>query len=322
MRNCIGFAASSIGAMARHAIAVGSVLTACGRDPAPGHLERRSHAEPPRFASRAVLADEMLWSLGPAVRAQTIGVSELADKQEYSSVVGCWPASVTRLGPNPDEALALDPEIVILGSFTTDEYRSALRGSVRIVDMTGFTGFGGYLDNLELVAAAVGAAEAGTVLRDTFAARIAEIERRRPASGVQPSCIAWAYDSIAGAHTTFDAVATVAGCRNVAATAGVEGHQRVDAEQLVAWDPDFVVLSCYDADGPSCDRSRANFAGRPGFARLRAVMTDQLVLIPPPYLSTTGAGMADLAALVQAGITNSRTVASLVPDLGPMPCAP
>lgn len=250
-----------------------------------------------------VLGDEILAALGPEVRARTVGVSTLADDPRYSPSVGAWPREVPRLTKNPEMAIALAPSVLVVATFTDAEYRSAVASVVpTVVELRDFTGFEGYLDNVMRVGVAVGAVDRARSLQDAFLARVAVVQAQQPSRDAPPTCLSWGHGSTAGAETTFDAAAQAAGCINVAATAGLAGHRRVDAEQVVAWDPDYIVLSCRDEGEAHCDLARAEFEAQPGFAELRAVRHGQLILIPPPFLSSTGVGMVTLAELIQAGL--------------------
>ena len=255
---------------------------------------------PERVASVTILGDELLWTLGPQSRARTVAVSPLVDDPRYSTSIGRWPADVRRLSRNPAELIAADPELVLVATFTDQEYRAAVANHVRLLELRDFTGFEGYLDNLARVAKATGHIEDGQRLREDFLRRIEAVRARRPVAKVAPTCLAWAHGSVPGAETTFHAAATAAGCIDIPAEAGLVGHRRVDAEQLIAWDPDFIVLSC--RDGEHCDQAARQFGERAGFARLRAVQQGHLIMVEPPYLSTTGAGMATLAERIQAGL--------------------
>ncbi len=251
---------------------------------------------PRRLVSRTVLADEILWALGPAVRERVIGLSPMVDDPRYSTVVGVWPEATPRLGLNPEELLALAPELVILASFSSPEYRAAIEGSVELLVLDDFTGFAGYLDNLQKIGDALGEPAAAAALRERFVTRRTALEAGRPPAAARPSVIAWAHGYVPGASTSFDDAASAAGFVNLAAREGIVGHQRLDAEQLVAWDPDWIVVGC----AGSCAEARAKLAAQPGFAALSAVASGQVIAIEPPYLATIGEGMLELAERMQA----------------------
>jgi ABC-type Fe3+-hydroxamate transport system substrate-binding protein len=252
---------------------------------------------PQRIASRTVFADEVLWALGDEVRGRVVGLSPMADDARYSTVAGRWPEATPRVGRNPEELLALAPDLVILASFSAPEYRAAIEDKVHAVVLDDFTGFEGYLANLERIGEATGAEAEAAKLRARFEARRAKLEAARPPADERPSVIAWDYGYVPGAHTSFDDAATTAGFVNLAAREGIEGHQRVDAEQLVAWDPRWIVIGCGEQP---CAAAVAKLGEQPGIAKLAAVEQGRVLAIEAPYLATTGAGMLELAARMQA----------------------
>ena len=125
----------------RRAIAiagVGLLATACSSDASEVGKQDRAKQEAtpvdkgggegsrPRLASTILLADELLWALGPEVQGRVVAVSALSDDPRYSETVGLWPKELARVGPNPAELVALNPEVVFLASFSDQAYRAAL----------------------------------------------------------------------------------------------------------------------------------------------------------------------------------------------------
>jgi ABC-type Fe3+-hydroxamate transport system substrate-binding protein len=266
--------------------------------------KRESESGPAkRIASRTVFADEVLWELGPEVQARVVGLSPMADDPRYSTVAGKWPGTTARLGRNPEELLALAPDLVILASFSEVEYRAAIEDKVHTLVLDQLDGFAGYLSNVERIGAAVGATEQAAALRDRFLARQREIEARRPPESERPTVVAWDLGGyVPGAGTSFDDVARTAGFVNLPAREGISGHQRLDTEQFVAWDPRWIVIGCGEQ---TCAKALSNFAAQPGLGRLDAVASGRVIAIESPYLSTTGEGMLELAERMQARLVEA-----------------
>ncbi|MEE9382939.1 MAG: ABC transporter substrate-binding protein [Nannocystaceae bacterium] len=259
------------------------------------------------MASRTILGDELSWSGGAVTRSRTVAVSGLADDPRYSPVVGKWGAGVVRLGANPEQMLALAPDLALLASFTSEEYRVAVAPHVQVLSFGAFTGFEAYRRALKRYGMAMGEpALAAELLREFEAAREKIAARRdgmwREVSS-RPTCMSWSFRNTAGSGTTFHDAAQLAGCRNHAAMGGVDGHRRVDTEQLLAWNPDYLVIGC---GAVACERARGQLAAKPGMAGLAAVREGRVITIASPYLSTTGAGMLELARLIQVGLQEGR----------------
>lgn len=264
---------------------------------------RERSGPPQRIGSRTVFADEVLWALGAEVRARVIGLSPMADDPRYSTVAAQWPASTPRLGMDPEQLLALAPDLVIVASFSAPEYRAAIDGKVEVLALDGFDGFAGYLDNLARIGEAIGEQVGAQQLGDRFRARQAALEGARPPASERPTVVAWDYGHVPAANTSFDDAASCAGFINVPAREGLSGHPRLDAEQLLAWNPEWLVVSCGEG---TCAEAIARVTEQPGFAALEAVVRGQVIAIEPPYLGTVGEGMLELAARMQAALLSKR----------------
>ncbi len=277
-----------------------SPVLACSR----GEVRPESTSTPQRIASRTVLSDEILWALGEDVQARVVGLSPMVDDPRYSGVAERWPASVPRLGRNPEELLATGAELVILASFSEAEYREAIRDHAQLLVLDDFSGFAAYLANVEQIGQAVGARpESIAAVRQRFVDRRSALEAKRAPAAEWPSVVAWDYGHVPGLATSFDDAARTAGFRNLASEHGLAGHQRLDTEQLIAWDPQWLVIGCGEQ---SCEHARTMLSEQPGFEHLRAVRDDHVITIEAPWLASIGEGMLELSAGMQAALEADR----------------
>jgi iron complex transport system substrate-binding protein len=97
-----------------------------------------------------------------------------------------------------------------------------------------------------------------------------------------------------GEGTTMDLMARLAGLRNAAAEAGIEGYRNVDFEDLLSLDPDVLVVGA-QGDGfqgsPTVDVLR----GEPVLANLRAVRDERIVVMPSHLFATNSHHLVDAA---------------------------
>lgn len=248
-----------------------------------------------RVASQTVLSDEVLWDLGPAAHRLVVAVSSMADDARYCRVATRWPAALPRAAGSSEALLALVPDLVIIASFTAADTRRLLEGAgLRTLVLSAFEGFADYRANVRTIAAAIDLPDAGERLVDDFDARLSAL---RVATQERPRVVSWNEGSVPGAGTTFDDVATAAGYRNVPTLQGRPGHLQIGVEQLVAWDPDLVVVPCTDTD---CDEAAAALAQQPGIRATRAARTGAVIGIPSRSLYSTGAGMLDVVERLAA----------------------
>jgi iron complex transport system substrate-binding protein len=87
----------------------------------------------------------------------------------------------------------------------------------------------------------------------------------------------------AGTNTLFDDIVRAAGAINVAAEQGLEGYPRISAEQVAAWQPDFIIAG---ADGSALEDTRRRLLANPAVAATDAARADRIILIENRYFLT------------------------------------
>jgi ABC-type Fe3+-hydroxamate transport system substrate-binding protein len=262
-----------------------AVLAACGGADRPA-----AGGVPQRIVSQTVDGDETLWALGEDVRARVVGVSKMADDRRYSTVAEVWPASVPRIPGTSEALVAAQPDLVIIAEFSAAETRALLQhAGITTLALEGYDGFEDYRERVRAMASAVGDAEGGTALVAEFDAKLQAASS--PAGDDAPGIVSWVEGNVPGERTTFDEQARAAGFRNMAGAHGLTGHQRVGLEQIVAWDPEYIVIHCGEDD---CAEAQKTFAASPGIASTRAGRHDRILAIQSSLLLTTGAKMVDV----------------------------
>ncbi|WAS97560.1 ABC transporter substrate-binding protein [Nannocystis punicea] len=286
-------------------LAVLFALSACTGAPAPAREAGDAPAR--RIVSQTILADEVLWALGPAAQARVVGVSSLADDPRYSGVAGVWPPAVPRRALTSEGLLALEPDLAIIASFTSPEVRELLSShGVRLLEFTRFTGFADYRAHVRRLAAVVEDPAAGERLLSDLDARLARLAARRPAASL--AAVSWADGHAAAGGTSFDDVAEVAGLSNMAKEKGLEGHVPVALELMVSWDPPVIVTGCPapEPDDPACRAAEAAVAALPGVRATAAARDGRIVAVPGRALASTGEGMARAAEILQDRLLAER----------------
>ena len=282
----------------RRALAAGLalLLAGCGGTRGPAAAAgattgRRARVPSPKVASQTLLSDEILWDLGPDVRAHVVAVSALADDPRYADRPGLWPPEVPRVRTGSEALLGLGTEVAVVASFTAPEVRERLTHlGVELLVLPPLTGIDAYRTSVARIAERLDAAEAGRALVARFDAALAR--HARPGGTDGPRILSYAGGVVAGSGTTFHEVAVHTGWRNAAAEARIAGHAKVDPERIVAWDPDAVVVPC----GQDCDGAVAAFSAIPGFSALSAVRSGRVAAVEDAVLHATGFGLTVLAA--------------------------
>ena len=260
-------------------------MAACG-----GADRSATAGVPQRIVSQTVDGDETLWALGEDVRARVVGVSRMADDRRYSTVADVWPASVPRIPGTSEALVAAQPDLVIIAEFSAAETRALLQhAGITTLALEGYDGFEDYRERVRAMAKAVGDPDGGTALVAEFDAKLHAVSS--PATNDAPGIVSWVDGNVPGKGTTFDEQARAAGFRNLPAEHGFTGHQRVGLEQVVAWDPQYIVVHCGEDD---CASAAKAFAASPGIASTRAGRHGRILAIESSLLLTTSARMTDV----------------------------
>ncbi len=251
----------------------------------------RSSPEPEagvRIASVTVDSDATLWALGPQLRAQVIAVSSLVDDPRYSPIVGTWPDTLPRVSGDAESLVALRPSVVFMAEWSDASGRALLEQSaIGVVVLSGYGGFDDYRARVRTIAGATGAHDEGEALVADFDRALRAVTSN---AGDGASIVSFASGSVAAAGTTFDDEATAAGFVNLPAREGMKGHVEVGLEQIVAWQPEVIVIPCED----SCAATEAAFADEPGVAATPAAQHHRIVALRGPVLFATGPRMLEV----------------------------
>lgn len=275
--------------------AVASLIAGCRGD-APWDAAGWRPASPPqRIVAGSILATEVLLEIAP--RERLAAVHELAADPRYSLVVDAV-VGLPRVGAEPEQLLAARPDLVIVDAFTRAETLALLRQAgvpvVRTADAADFAGIAANVRTIGRVCHLETAAE------DVVARMDAALAALRADAA---ACAGWRVCSLDGAlhsygrGSLFDAVVQAAGAQNLAGEHGVGAFRRVDAESVLAWRPDAIVVAA-----PADPTLRAGdwLRQHPALQLLPCVRHDRIVAIPGPLASTTSPHLVGAAEFLQA----------------------
>lgn len=203
-------------------------------------------AAPARVVSMNLCADELVLRL--ADRAQVAAVTYLASDPRGSTVAAEAAGLPVTRGLS-EEIVALKPDLVIAGAFTT-------RATVGMLKRIGFpllelgvpSDFDGVRAQVRTVAAALGHEARGEAMVSAFDARLAEVVpavRPLRALVMRPNAFTVAPGSLG------DAVIRAAGLVNVAAELGHDRFGQVPLEAAAFADADLIVLDEGEPGTPS-----------------------------------------------------------------------
>jgi iron complex transport system substrate-binding protein len=256
-------------------------------------------AAPQRIVSQTLGTDELLIAMVDHQRI--VGVSTLARNPAYSNVVKEVSALPAPAIMNAEQVIRLRPDLVFVASFSRAEIVTVLEASgAPVYRFANFDRLDDVRANIRRVGEAVGAEAAAATLIHTMDERLARIKARRAhAAGAPPRVLSYSASGFtAGAGTTWDDIVHGAVAINVAATEGLKGFPRISAEQVLAWQPDYLVAGVDPGEQEAVLR---RLRDNPAIAATAAVKAGRVIFIDNrAYLSVSHHVVDAVEALADA----------------------
>lgn len=272
-------------------------LAACSR-PAPWAASDWRPADAPRrIVAASLLATEVLLEILP--RERLAGVHVLAADPRFSLVAGDV-QGLTLVGAEAEQLLAVLPDLVLCDAYTRPETLALLASADVPVVVTGDpASFDDIAANVQRIGRVVHReAEA--------AAMVARMhERLRSLAADAPAVAAWRVMNLdGGLHTygrgsLFAAVVAAAGARSEAVERGVGPFRKLDAEALLGWQPDAIVVNGEATDGANLP----SWIGQhPALPLLRCVEHKRVLPVHGALFNTTSPRLVAAAEFLQQAL--------------------
>lgn len=197
-------------------------------------------AEPPRrIVSLNLCTDQLLVELVP--RERIAAVSFLATDRTLSAYASKL-QGLQQVRGTAEEVLALAPDLVIAGEYTTAPTVDLLRRlGVKLLVVPLASDIEGMRASLRLMAEAVGVKERGEAIIAEFDERVRGARSTVPG---EPTAVAYQVNSLtSGPGSLLDSALEAAGYHNIARDMKLGPAGRLPLEVLVASPPDLVVLA-------------------------------------------------------------------------------
>lgn len=248
----------------------------------PSGIPQTMAAPPKRILSGVLASDEILTALVPPERLAA--VTYLVDEPGLSDVAKLLPPHLPRVHAEAETMLALQPDLVVLASYTrATTVRLLAAAGIPVVRFQWYRSFADIMDSIRMLAAAVGADANGARLVDDMRRRIADVEER--AQGLpRPRVLYVGGGYSAGEDTLIDAMITLAGGHNVARDVGLQGQARLPLEIAVSLRPEVILVSEWERT--TGGNGAAAFLHHPVWAEVPAVRQGRVHGIKGAWLSS------------------------------------
>jgi iron complex transport system substrate-binding protein len=239
-------------------------------------------APPQHIASVALTSDEILLDLvGPE---RLLGVSNFATNPAVSNITERLEGiEHTDLLGNPERIISLDADLVVMAKFSEPAALDQLLNSnVPVFVLADFNTLEDIRANIRLLGRITGNEARAEAMIGQMDARLAAV--RAKVADQEPVRVLY-YEPggvTYGPGSTVDEIIRLAGGTNVIAESEMGPYPLVDAEFVIAIDPDVILLGTGFAD---VDDPLSWFTGDPAFATLRAVKTGRVYGISDAHMT-------------------------------------
>jgi iron complex transport system substrate-binding protein len=250
-----------------------------------------------RVVSQYWSIDEFVYSVLPP--QDVVAVSQSAYVEEISNVLQRVERYKPAVATDVERVVALDPDLMLVSREGRADYTSLARSSgVPVYRIeTSFETLDQIEQNIRLVGYMTGQDESAAKEASRFHEAIEKAVSMRPPGSAKPRILGLGGSYSYGSETLFQDIVTRLGGVNVAAENGIVGYDSVNFEQIVRWDPEWIIAG---AKTGSTKQVLANLMSDPAISLTQAarnghiVIIDNRVFLPmSPYTSTFVQAMAD-----------------------------
>jgi iron complex transport system substrate-binding protein len=201
-----------------------------------------------RIVSQYWSIDEFLYSVSPP--QDVVAVSQSAYLDEISNVYQSVQQYKPAVATDPERVVALDPDLMLVSNNGRADYTSLARSSgVPVYRMeTNFETLDQIEQNIRLVGYLTGQDESAAKEASRFHAAIEKAVSLRPPGSAKPRLLGLGGRYSYGSKTLFQDIVTRLGGVNVGAENGIVGYDSVNFEQIIRWDPEWIVAGAKTGD--------------------------------------------------------------------------
>ncbi len=242
---------------------------------------------PSRVVSQTVGTDELLLAL--ADPSQIAALSHLAKDPAFSPVAKAAEGYSCLRTSDAESILKFHPDLVLIASYTRAETKALLlRTGVKLLVLEKFENLEDLYANARLIGRALGHPDRAETAILKWQQRVSALQSKL--KGVRPVRVlpASTFPFTAGADTTFQDVCEHSGALNVAAEAGLKGHQPTPTEKLLTWKIEVLVAS-----GEEGTRVIERLRELPSYTFLPAMRAGRVVLVSGPCMASTAQARLD-----------------------------
>lgn len=200
-------------------------------------------------------------------------ISNVADKTE----------DIPKIHANIEQVISLDPDLVIVASYTNQNFRKHLEDTeIKTVFLNQFGSFSSVKENIKLIGKSVCEEEnAGRLIAD-MEDKLGKLSERIPSEKPGPKVLYYSSSgNTAGEGSLVNEILEKAGAVNLAKEAGIDEYGKISLEYIISIDPDIVILSSYNPSDPDFPKE---FILNSALRDSSAVRNNRVKVVPAKHL--------------------------------------
>jgi iron complex transport system substrate-binding protein len=194
-----------------------------------------------RIVSQYWSIDEYVYSVAPPERV--VAVSESAYLPNISNVYREVQKFRPAIATDPERVLRLEPDLLLVSNNSRADFCALVRSTHAPIYrvFTTFTTLAQVAETIRLTGYLTGEDQAAAKEVNRFWDEIERAKGRRKAGATPPRILGFSGHSSYGTETLFDDVVRTLGGVNVGAEGGLKGYDAINSEQIVRWNPEWIV---------------------------------------------------------------------------------
>jgi len=241
--------------------------------------------KPERIVSLNLGTDEILFELVEPDRIAAL--SYLADDEGLSSIKTAAEAIPKLKSRNPEAILALAPDLVLAADGIPEEVTATLRDSgVPVFLSKSPQSLAEVFVRIEKIGLITGSSAKAELLQNKLRQRLLAVQKKtaKIPEAQRRTVLAFSFSGPFGREGgMFDDMCQQAGIKNGAAVLGLTKNQLLSKEQVVALDPDVILLPDWSQDKKDPKIFRKQFTTDPAYQALKALHNGCLLTVPDRY---------------------------------------
>ena len=260
-------------------------------------------APPQRVASTVLAADEILTELIPTSRL--IAVTHLVDEVGISNVTNFYPPHIKRIRAEIESILALQPDLVIVASYTEAvTIRLLLASDIPVLRLQAQQTFAGLKENITLLGKVLNANKQAQQLNQSIDKRLDNIQHNLKNAPSFTTLYFGPGGASAGLDTIMDASINLIGSHNLLQDVNLKGYNNISVELAIGLQPEVIIVSA--SYGENENQWQRKLLNDPLWQQVPAVKNQRVYSIPAAWLSSASQyrvnGVEALAAKVHGNL--------------------